>query len=367
MQVKPLLNLIIPSLLLMPLSGQACSSLAITNSTGHVFHGRTLELSEDLPSWLTYYPKGTAFQKKAPDGSNAASYQALYPILSVTTNIYQDGDDHNMLEGVNGAGLSFSANMVPEANLTPLAKEEYKESIPVTSIGEWALASFATVDEVRDAVNKGHFWSPILERLGGVKSPFHFAFYDKKGGSIVVEALNGKFTVYDNPTKVMTNGPDFPWHLKNLNNYTQLTNKDRSEATLGNLTLVQPDSGIATEALPSSDTSVGRFIRGVYYTTYAPVTNSTGDSFNVLAHIMNRFDRMKNITTDTLGGESTLRTGKTMSEYTVWTALTDLSDGIMLIRGYKDIGYKKFSLQSFLDVRKPVFEKINDANVAESY
>ncbi|MBS0985531.1 linear amide C-N hydrolase [Acetobacter thailandicus] len=367
MKVKPLLNLLLPSLLLMPLPGKACSSLAITDSSGHVFHGRTLELSEDLPSWLTYYPKGTAFQKKAPDGSNAASYQALYPVLSVTTEVYQDGDDHNMLEGVNGAGLSFSANMVPEANLTPLTKDEYKTSVPVTSIGEWALANFATVEEVREAVKKGHFWSPVLTRLGGVKSPFHFAFYDKKGGSIVVEALNGTFHVYDNPTKVMTNGPDFPWHLQNLNNYTQLTNKDRSEAVLGTLKLVQPDSGIAAQALPSSDTSVGRFIRGVYYTTYAPVAKSTGDSFNVLAHIMNRFDRMKNITTDTLGGESTIKTGKTLSEYTVWTSLTDLSDGIMLIRGYSDIGYKKFSLEAFHDVKKPVFERINDANTALSY
>ncbi|MBS1026868.1 linear amide C-N hydrolase [Gluconobacter albidus] len=367
MKIISLSNIILSSALLLPAIGQACSSLAITDNKGHVFHGRTLELPEDLPSWLTFYPAQTAFQKKSPNGSAGAHYKSLYPILAITTPIYEDGDDHNMLEGMNGAGLSFSANMVPDATLTPLAESDYRESIPVTSLGEWALANFATVDEVRKAVDQGHFWSPVLARLGGVKSPFHFAFYDKNGGSIVVEALNGKFHVYDNPTKVMTNGPDFPWHLQNLNNYTQLTNQDRSSAILGSIKVVQPDSGIAASDLPSSDTSVGRFIRGVYYTSYAPVAQSSGDAINILAHIMNRFDRMKNITTDTLGGETQKASGKTVSEYTVWTALSDLSVGAMFVRGYKDISYRKFSLQTFHDTPKPVFEKINDRDLGVPY
>ncbi|MFT8550262.1 MAG: linear amide C-N hydrolase [Acetobacter okinawensis] len=367
MKIKSLVNAILSSTVLFPSIVQACSSLAITDKSEHVYHGRTLELPEDLPSWLTFYPAQTAFQKKSPSGDAGAHYKALYPILAITTSVYQDGDDHNMLEGMNGAGLSFSANMVPEATLTPLTTSDYHDSIPVTSLGEWALANFATVEDVRDAVNKGHFWSPVLAKLGGVKSPFHFAFYDKKGGSIVVEALNGKFHVYDNPTKVMTNGPDFPWHLQNLNNYTQLTNKDRSSALLGGMKVVQPDSGIAAADLPSSDTSVGRFIRGVYYTSYAPLAQSTGDAINILAHIMNRFDRMKNITTDTLGGETQKESGKTVSEYTVWTALSDLSDGVMFVRGYKDISYKKFSLQDFHNTPKPVFERINNRDMTSPY
>ncbi|MFC6363604.1 MULTISPECIES: choloylglycine hydrolase family protein [Tatumella] len=357
MKFKSSLYILIPALLSASLPAIACTSLAITDTKGDVFHGRTLELSEDLPSWLTYYPAGTAFQKKAPDGQNSVAYTAKYPILAITSDVYFDGDDHNMMEGINAAGLSFSANMVPSATLTPLPKTEYKDSVPVTSIGEWALANFSTVEQVRQAVNSGHFWSPVLEKLGGVTSPFHFAFYDKSGGSIVVEANDGKFRVYDNPTRVMTNGPDFKWHLQNLNNYTQLTNKDRSAAVLGNIKVAQPDSGIATSALPSSDTSVGRFVRAVYYTTYAPKSDNTATAMNNLAHIMNNFDRVKNITTDTIGEFGP--TGTESSEYTVWTSLTDLSDGVMFIRGYNDMNYQKFSLAEYKTSNKPVFKKIN--------
>ncbi len=66
---------------------------------------------------------------------------------------------------------------------------------------------------------------------------------------------------------------------------------------------MQPDSGIAIADLPSSDTSVSRFIRGVYYTTYAPQATSAHDAMNTLAHIMSRFDRPKNITVDYMGSE----------------------------------------------------------------
>ncbi|WP_392561596.1 linear amide C-N hydrolase [Orbus sturtevantii] len=360
MKLKTLLRMIPLSLLSISLAGQACTSLAITDNNGDVYQGRTLELSENLPSWLTYYPEGTFFQKKGPDGKNSANYKSKYHILAITTNVYYDGDDHNVFQGLNSAGLSFSANMISSAHLTALKPSEYKESIPVTSIGEWALSSFSSVEEVANAVNNRSFWSPVLENLGGVVSPFHYAFYDNKGGSIVVEALDGKLHVYQNPTKVMTNGPSFPWHLENLNNYTQLDNLDRSSAKLGNIDVVQPDSGIASSDLPSSDTSVGRFIRAIYYTTYAPKANSPSDAMNILAHAMNRFDRLKNITTDSLN-ESGKR-GIMSSEYTVWTSLSSLKEGIIKIRGYNDINYQTFSLAQFKQSDKPVFEKINVPN-----
>lgn len=175
---------IAPALFSYALAAQACTTLAIQDKQGDVFHGRTLEYMQDLPSWLTYYPAGTQFDKKTPDGSQGVSYQAKYPILAITSTI-TDGDSRDILEGMNSAGLSFSENMIMNAQLPPLPASEYKQAIPVTSLGEWALARFATVGEVKQAIKEGKFWSPELHRFGDLKSPFHYAFYDKKGGSII--------------------------------------------------------------------------------------------------------------------------------------------------------------------------------------
>ncbi|MCS3431330.1 linear amide C-N hydrolase [Klebsiella sp. BIGb0407] len=358
MKLNKILNCMLSALLVTSLSSAACSSLAITDKQNNIYHGRTLELTADLPSWITYYPKNTHFQKKTPNGKEGISYDAKYEILAISTEIYNDGDDHNIFQGLNSGGLSFSANMVPEANLTTPDEKYYDRAIPVTAIGEWALANFSTVEEVKQAVENGYFWSPVLKNFGDLKSPLHYAFYDKKGGSIVVEALDGKLHVYDNPTRAMTNGPDFPWHLKNLNNYSQLTNVDRSSAKLGNIQVTQPDSGIASADLPSSDTSVGRFVRAVYYSSYAIKGDSPEESMNTLAHIMNRFDRTKNITVDVMG-ESQSASKVPQSEYTVWTSMSDLSNGIMSVRGYNDINYSEYSLAQFKDSSKPVFQQIN--------
>lgn len=359
MKNNKLLTTIVTAMLTFSSTSQACTSLAITDNVKNIYHGRTMELDEKLPSWITYYPKGTFFQKKAPNGDNGSSYTTKYDILSITTNIYFDGDDHNILEGFNSAGLSFSLNMINNAELAELSSSEYSQSIPVTALGEWALSNFSTVEEVKEAILSGHFWSPVLKNLGGVKSPFHFAFYDKQGGSIVAEVHNGKFEVYDNPTKVMTNGPEFSWHLTNLNNYSQLTNQDKSTAVLGNMKVSQPDSGIAITDLPSSDTSVGRFIRGVYYTTYVPESHSPAEAINNLSHIMNRFDRMKNITVDSNGGEIASQ-GKPTTEYTVWTSLSDLTNGAIFVRGYNQIDYSKFTLSEFKKSDKPMHLKIEN-------
>lgn len=348
---------LLPILLTTSLTTLACSSLAITDKENNLYHGRTLELSESLPSWLTFYPVNTLFQKKTPEGKNGISYKAKYDILAITVEVFDDGNNHNVLQGQNNGGLSFSANMMDEVYLAPLDAADYAKAVPVTSLGEWALSNFSTVSEVKQSISDGKFWAPALKDFGGLKSPLHYAFYDKAGGSIVVEAKEGKLHVYDNPTRVMTNGPDFPWHLTNLNNYTQLTNIDRSSSVLGGIKVSQPDSGIATSMLPSSNTSVGRFIRGVYYTTYAQKAGGSKESMNTLSHIMNRFDRTKDITLDTTAEDGIA--SNSSSEYTVWTSLSDLHNGVMMVRGYKDYNYATYSFEAFKDSKEPVFKEIN--------
>ena len=60
--------------------------------------------------------------------------------------------------------------------------------------------------------------------------------------------------------------------------------------------------------------------------------------------------------------ESGSNTGIVTSEYTVWTSLSDLSNGVMMVRGYKDINYTSYSFEQFKGTDKPVFKKINVSN-----
>ncbi|MFF0981896.1 linear amide C-N hydrolase [Proteus mirabilis] len=336
----------------------ACTTLAITDKKKRVYHGRTMEFSSDEPtSILAYYPQGHTFQQNAPDRTPGLKYSVKYPFMAITAPINLSGTK-DVLEGVNSQGLSFSLNMLPNSKLDDLDPQYYASSVPIAAIGEWALGQYATVKELKEIIPKTHFWSQKLLLLRNLPSPFHYAFYDKTGDCIVVEVSEGKLHIYDNPTYCMTNGPIFPWHLTNLNNYTHLSNINVSSSTLGRIKINQPDSGIALATLPSSDTSVDRFIRAVYYSTYYHKVSDPDKQLIELAHIMNRFDRPKDSTIDPLLGNDTLTKLHT-SEFSVWTALTDLERGMFFFRGYNNLNFQKFTLESFKNESSAVFIKVN--------
>lgn len=323
----------------------ACTSLRIKDTKGNIYHGRTLEFSESpLVSSFTYFPLGHTFQHKAPDGSLGLKYTAKYPIMGLAMPESAD-EMHDCLEGINAAGLSFSLNMFHNKGLKELTVDQYPNSVRYEVIGEWALANFATIQEIKDNLPKVNFWSAVIEILGE-QAPFHFCFYDKTGACLVIEIENGELAVYDNPVGVMTNGPEFPWHLTNLHNYTQLTNVDVAVNTVGGMQLLQPDSGISSATIPSSNTSVGRFVKAFYYSSFANQVDDADEQVLELSHVMNNFDRPKNI--NIVNSE---RGGKKFvsREYTVWTTMSDLSRGYFYVRAYAQLGYTKYTFDQFKD------------------
>lgn len=332
-----------------------CTTLAITDKNKNVYHGRTLEFStEEIPFFINYFPKDTPFGHAAPDKTSAISYTAKYAMLGVGIPLAGHGDSfsHELCEGVNSAGLSFSLNMKTDSELGSVDAKDYTKTLPFDALGHWALASFATVEEVRQGIANIVLWSRPLVELGGIETPFHFAFYDITGGSIVVEASQGQLHIYDNPTKVMTNSPEFSWHLTNLNNYTHLTNIDTNVGTLGNIALKQPDSGIALALLPSSDTSVDRFVRAVFYSSFVLQVDTPQEAIIELSHIMNKFDRPKNMS---IRPETIVPNGTSLpvSEFTNWTTLTDVKNGAMSLRSYHDLNYTTYTLDQFKDYTAP--------------
>jgi len=327
----------------------ACTTLIVKDTNNNVYHGRGMELTfgEGLSS-LTYYPKGFNFQHLAPDQTKGLAYTAKYAVMAVTTPI-SAFDPKCAMEGFNDAGLAFSLNMMPAPPLKDLTPDQYPNSVPFASLGEYVLASFATIAELKAGINNGVvFWSEELAMLGGLKTPFHFAVYDKTGGSVVIEVKNGALIIYDNPTGVMTNGPEFPWHIENLNNYAHMTNVETVVGQVGDVKLRQPDSGIATSVLPASATSVGRFVKAVYYSAFANRVDNPDIQLAELGHVMNNFDRPKNITKELAAAEKPDGTpAKYMTEFTLWIVLTDLSRGIMNVRLYDSLNYQTFTFEQF--------------------
>lgn len=336
-----------------------CTSLTYTDSNGGVYFGRTLELDIEEPYFVTYVPKGTPFRSQ-PDGSAELDFEAKHPFIAVTAPVRfptkenpLGPSDMKSSEGMNLAGLTFSLLAYPTTAPDESTGEKTRAVLDATDVGTWLLSQFATVAEVKAALAEQPVHLTRLALVGNTVFPFHLVVHDKSGASIVIEWHNGEEKIYDNPVGVMTNGPDFPWHLTNLRNWTHLTNVDASSAKFGDLEVRQPDSGIATAPLPGSNTSVGRFVRAVYYSNFTEKVDDPEKALLNLARIMDNFDRPRGATVDPPeggGGEGMKFQGiggddkNPPTEYTSWTNLSDLGRGRFLLRTYGSFNYTSFDL-----------------------
>ncbi len=345
-----------------------CTSLSYTDAAGKVYFGRTLELTVDLPYQVVYFPEGTPFSS-AVEGHPALEYKARHAVLAVTMPDRKPSaeaplgiGDLKVLEGLNARGLTFSLLSYPAAGGTQQSVAMTRAVLSASDLGSWALAQFETVAELKEALAGQPVLLEALAILGGVESPFHYVVHDASGASLVIEFNRGEMSVHDNPVGVMTNGPEFGWHLTNLDNYTFLTNVDRSSATFGRYAAAQPDSGIATAGLPASNTSVGRFVRAAFYAQFAEKAATPDEAVRTLAHVMNNFDRPRGITIDypqdggghlEVAGLDQGGAEPYATEFTSWTNLSDLDRGLFFVRTYKVMNFSAFDLNRLSALKEP--------------
>ncbi|EPZ5034792.1 linear amide C-N hydrolase [Escherichia coli] len=65
--------------------------------------------------------------------------------------------------------------------------------------------------------------SSVIDRNQENTDTVHWRVADRLGGNIIIEIKNqGEISIHENLAGVITNSPDYEWHLTNLNNYINL-------------------------------------------------------------------------------------------------------------------------------------------------
>lgn len=334
---------------------QACTSLLYSDSHSNFYAGRTLELPMELPYKVSYFPRGTTFGSQA-NKHHVLDFSGKNAFLSIGVPDPLSGDV-KVVEGLNDKGLTFSLLAFPSAEGPIDMVDNTQAVLSAIDLGAWTLSQFDTVTEVRSALEEQPTMVTSLLPGGLLSTPFHYSLHDAEGSSIVIEFFNGEMNIIDNPLGVMTNGPEFSWHLTNMNNYSHLSNIDHSRLDTKGVRLEQPDSGIATASLPSSNTSVGRFVRAFYYANFSEKAETSEDAVSTLSHIMNNFDRPRGITMDNrfkdgvanITAPGVHHSRVYTSEYTSWTTLTDLSQRRLYLRTYDSLSYMSFDINELAD------------------
>ena len=364
MKQMVLLLLILSLVIAVPFA-HACTALMITDKQGNAYSAKTMEYAVPLPFAMSYVPAGTKVVSVAPGNKPGLSFETKYPVLGVGANVGVGSGLNMLAEAANDQGLSVSSNEMPGSQSPTGAGSDAAKAVASTDLALYLLGNFKSVAEVKAALVDGSVsvWLPEIPLMGNLVAPLHYILFDKTGAGIVIEYLDGKQNIHDNPVGVVTNAPDFPWHLKNLNNYAQLTNVDKNTGQFGQLKVGAPDSGNALDNLPSSQISAGRFVKAAYYTQFVRKADSPEDAVITLGHIMNNFDRPYDLSIDKGYSAEGGKPGSTTSEVTLFTWMNDKSRNLYFLRTIDALNFAQFEIDKLAPIKKVVtvpLDKIND-------
>lgn len=306
----------------------ACTGISLNPKDGAFIRGRTMEFGVPLQSKILVLPAGQQLAGTLPDGGKGLNFTTKYSVVGANAFGLT-----TFVDGINDQGLSLGLLYFPGsaqyADATPgnSARALAPHDFPV-----WLLGSFATVDEVKEAVKNVVVVPTPTPGLGSTKGavvPGHFFLRDKNGKSIVVEPVGGTLKVHDAPLGVLTNSPDYDWQMTNLRNYINLSVQDVEKLQLGNVTVPTFGAGSGLRGLPGDFTPPSRFVRAAFFSANATPTNTAKDAVLQAFHILNQFDLPQ-------GSVRNAAVGGVQVEITEWTTVSDMTNLRWYFRTFGD-------------------------------
>lgn len=279
--------LVIVSLLAANTPARACTGLMLTNKDGSTVSGRTVEFGIKIDASVAMVPRGYAFIGDTPSG-DGMKYTAKHAAVGVYAY-----DDVKLMDGINDSGLVAGAFYLPTfADYTPVTKENQSKGLSPVEFPNWLLTQFASVDEVRKAVESGNviITPTVAAGWGATPPPFHYAVYDKTGEAIVIEPIDGKLVIHDNPLGVIANSPTYDWHMTNLRNYISLNPNNVNSGKIGKLELQAFGMGNGMWGLPGDFSPPSRFVRAALFSANAIPSDNAAEGINHVFHVLNNFD-----------------------------------------------------------------------------
>lgn len=290
---------------------------AVNYKSYNHFFGRTLDISYSYDERVFITPRNyeLKLRHRAEPLKNhyaiigMAAYEESFPL-------YYDGMNEM---GLAMAGLNFPYNStyISQNVESKLLKIASFELIPYvlslcdsTDRAEWLLKDIIITD---DRFNTD--FPP---------SPLHWIISDRKR-SIVVEQTSEGLKVYNNPVGVLTNNPEFSYHMKNLINYTTVSPQNPGFTKIDTFRSAY-SFGLGALSLPGDFSSISRFVRACY------VSQNTAPAENERLSVNRFFDIMGTVSVPF----GCVKNDKGDFHYTIYTSCCNLDKGIYYYNTHGD-------------------------------
>jgi choloylglycine hydrolase len=224
-----------------------------------------------------------------------------------------------IVDGLNEKGLAVAIFYFPGyAKYQEVKEEDAEKAIAPWELPVYLLGNCANVDEAVQAVRSIRV-GEVLQKDMGIVPPCHYIANDASGRCVVLEYTNGELKVHDNPLGVITNSPTFDWHVTNLRNYVNLTVNNVPPIDISGIKFGSFGQGSGMQGLPGDFTPPSRFIRAVAFSQSVLPVATAHEGVLQAFHILNQFDIPKGVARG-------VSNGKEMSDFTLWTSVSDLTN-----------------------------------------
>ena len=237
-------------------------------------------------------------------------------------------------DGMNEAGLTVSTQVFTQSvKYMQPSLEASDTNVCFAAFADWILGTFDSVKSLREAlldpIKKVKIVGPQLALVDALPpsvaglTGLHWSI-DDASEHIVLEVLDGVIKMHTNTVGVMTNQPDFTWHLRNLNNFVNLrsdwppSNPDIQVQTdeVGLVPDTKVGHGFNLLGIPGDYSPPSRFVRLFYLREYAMLhfkpKKRNKDSIALVTGLLNNVFINKGTAPDPTPGEG---------EYTQYTVL----------------------------------------------
>ena len=291
-------------------SGFACTGISLFAKDGGYVQARTIEWGDSyLPSEYVIIPRNLEQISYTPTGINGLKFQSKYGVVGLA--IIQK---EFIAEGLNEVGLSAGLFYFPHYGKYPeYDPQQNNQTLSDLQFVSWILSRFSTINEVIEATKQIRITS--LDKQG---STVHWRIGEASGRQVVLEFINGIPHFYENKIGVLTNAPDFPWHITNLNNYVNLFPGNAPTQKIGDITIFPFGAGSGFLGIPGDVTPPSRFVRIAFYKATAPQLKTSEETIFQSFHILNNFDIP-------IGVEHPIGKAPNIPSATQWTSAIDLT------------------------------------------
>lgn len=249
---------------------------------------------------------------------------------------------HALCDGLNEHGLCGSVNLFPYLAKYPKSPSKNLSFSP-QDIFTFILGNAKNCMEAKELIKEIEALEIEFIGTNSVLN-LHIALFDKAGGFLVIEPVDEKLRIYESKIRVMTNSPDFSWHIKNLANYTHLSALNKKDSIFEDSFSFGQGSG--SLGLPGDFTPASRFIRAAFFVSVSPVFEHSIEGVRQALRILHQFDIPF----------GAVKEGNAL-EITHYNAIMDSTTLIYYLNYYKEFEVLKFDLNEFLEAKEPIILK----------